>query len=306
MNRRETLQTLGIASAALVMAPLACTPTDNKKKTDFRYCLNTSTIRGQQQGLEKDIETAARAGYGAVELWIRDIEIYQNDGKTLSQLNSFIKDNGLEVASAIGFAPWMVDDSAVSKQGFAQMEREMEIMAALDCKRIAAPAAGQFVNPKLDLFDAGEKYGQLIELGRKTGVMPQLEFWGASTVLSHIGQILMIGAIANKPDVRFLPDVYHMFRGGSGYDTLKILNGDMIEVFHMNDFPTHIQRTEQKDSDRVYPGDGGAPMQQIITDLKNMGGVKYLSLELFNPVYWEEDALEVASKGLEKMKKFSG
>jgi hypothetical protein len=34
-----------------------------------------------------------------------------------------------------------------------------------------------------------------------------------------------------------------------------------------------------------------------------MGGVKVLSLELFNRSYWEGDMLEVARTGLSKMKK---
>ena len=43
-------------------------------------------------------------------------------------------------------------------------------------------------------------------------------------------------------------------------------------------------------------------MKQILTDLVNMGGEKVLSLELFNRSYWEEDPLEVARTGLQKMK----
>jgi len=43
-------------------------------------------------------------------------------------------------------------------------------------------------------------------------------------------------------------------------------------------------------------------MSQILTDLKNMGGEKVFSLELFNRAYWEEDPLLVAKNGLAKMK----
>jgi 2-keto-myo-inositol isomerase len=114
----------------------------------------------------------------------------------------------------------------------------------------------------------------------------------------------MIAAVAGDPDVRLLPDVYHMFRGGTDYNTLKMLQGHTIEIFHMNDYVAHIPGHEQTDADRVYPGDGAAPMQQIMDDLKAMGGIKYLSLELFNRKYWEQDALTVARTGLEKMKKF--
>ena len=182
------------------------------------------------------------------------------------------------------------------------MEQEMEMLAEIGCKRIAAPAAGVSGDQPLDLFMAGEKYRKLLDLGRKTGVMPQLEFWGASNVLWHMGQILMIAAVANDPDVKILPDVYHMFRGGSGFDTLKMLKGNMIDIFHMNDYLPNIPREEQSDADRVYPGDGAAPMTQILTDLKNMGGEKVLSIELFNRKYWEEDALVVAETGLKKLK----
>ena len=109
-------------------------------------------------------------------------------------------------------------------------------------------------------------------------------------------------AAANDPDARILPDVYHLFRGGSGFEGLKLVNGKAIEVIHINDYPGNKPVHEQTDSDRVYPGDGAAPLKQILTDLKSMGGVKVLSLELFNKSYWSQDALAVAKTGLQKMK----
>jgi 2-keto-myo-inositol isomerase len=303
MNRRESIQTIGLAAAALAIPQFACVR-EKKSETDFRFCLNTSTINGQKLGIRKSIEIGAQAGYDSLEVWVRDVQAYIADGNSLAGLTQHIRDAGIEIANAIGFAPWMSDVDEVSKKGFEQMRNEMEMMATIGCTRIAAPPAGQFIQTELNLFEAGEKYRRLIELGRSMGVMPQLEFWGASPVLYQMGQIMMIAAVANDPDVRLLPDVYHMFRGGSGYNTLKMLSGNMIEVFHLNDFPAHIPRTEQKDADRVYPGDGAAPMKQIFEDLTRMGGIKHLSLELFNPGYWEEDPLMVAKTGLAKMKKF--
>ena len=132
--------------------------------------------------------------------------------------------------------------------------------------------------------------------------MPQLEFWGSSPVLWHLGQVLMIAAAADDPDVKILPDVYHMFRGGSGFHALKMLNGDLIDLFHLNDYPATKPREKQDDGDRVYPGDGQAPLIQILTDLKKMGGEKILSLELFNRTYWKQDPLHVAKTGLDRMK----
>ena len=270
----------------------------SKGSSKFRFCLNTSTISAQNPGLLKYVEIASEAGYDGIEVWVRDVEDALKAGETLSSLKHFIEDHGIKVENAIGFAPWMAEGEA----GLIQMEKEMQMLAAIGCQRIAAAPAGVPSDKALDFFAAGEKYKRLLDLGRSTGVMPQLEFWGSSKVLWHLGQVLMIAAVADDPDARILPDVYHLFRGGSGFNALKMLSGELIDIFHLNDYPANKAREEQGDADRVYPGDGSAPIHQILTDLKNMGGEKVLSLELFNRTYWKEDPLQVAKSGLSKMK----
>ena len=302
MKRRDALQTMGLVTTALTLPQLAFSK-EKVPASKFRFCLNTSTIRGQKPGLEKYIEIAAKAGYDGVELWVQDVKEYKDQGHTLAALKKYIQDSHIVVEDAIGFAPWMVEDEQQRKAGFDQMRQEMEWMAELGCVRIAAPSAGVKTNVPLDLFKVGERYKQLLDLGRQTGVMPLLEFWGSSPVFYHFGQALLAASAANDPDVRILPDVYHLFRGGSGFECLKMINGKILDIIHFNDFPASIPRTEQQDKDRVYPGDGVAPLKQIITDLSNMGGTKVLSLELFNLEYWKNDPFSVAKTGLEKMRK---
>jgi 2-keto-myo-inositol isomerase len=301
ISRRNALSAMALGTLGLTN-PVPLRGEVSKSPSTFRYCLNTSTISGKNPGLLKYIEIASKAGYDGIEVWVKDVEAALKAGQSLSSLKRFIEDHGLQVESAIGFAPWMTDGEA----GFIQMEKEMQMLAGIDCRRIAAPPAGVPVVKALDLFAVGEKYKKLLDLGRKIGVMPQLEFWGSSPVLWHLGQVLMIAAVADDPDVKILPDVYHMFRGGTGFDALKMLNGSLIDIFHMNDFPENKPREQQDDADRVYPGDGAAPMSQILIDLNNMGGEKVLSLELFNRNYWEEDPYLVAERGLAKMKSLVG
>jgi 2-keto-myo-inositol isomerase len=299
ISRRNAIKSLGLGAGALFTSnSVQAVPL--QQSSQFSYCLNTSTIMGQKPGLLGYLDIAARAGYDGVELWIRDLQEYIEAGHSVNSLRKVIGDHGLTFENAIGFAPWMVDEEAKRKAGFEQMEREMQLLADLDCKRVAAPAFG--VDAPLDLFEAGKRYKSLLDLGRKTGVMPQLEFWGAFPYFHHLGQVLMVAAVADDLDARILPDVYHLYRGGSGYEGLKMLSGNSVEIFHMNDFVLHIPREDQQDKDRVYPGDGAAPMKQILGDLHAMGGRKVLSLELFNPEYWKQDALTVAKTGLEKMK----
>jgi sugar phosphate isomerase/epimerase len=297
INRRKAISNIALLSSSALLST-SCTSKSKIDQGEFRFCLNTSTISGKNPGILKYIDIAAEAGYDGIEVWIRDIRAYLDEGNTLASLKQYIDDRGIEVENAIGFAPWI----SGGKQGMVQMKEEMEMLASIGGKRIAAPPAGVPADEPLDFFLAGQKYAEILELGRQTGVMPQLEFWGASPVMWHIGQALMVAASADDPDVRLLPDIYHMFRGGSGFDSLKMLNGHVIEIFHMNDYVGSIPREEQTDADRVYPGDGVGPVKQVLRDLKNMGGVKVLSLELFNRSYWEQDPLQVARTGLDKMR----
>lgn len=300
-TRRNLLKTLALAPMAVAASPLVAQTTEKREST-FKYSLNTSTIRGQKLTLPQIIELAARAGYDGFEPWMMEIQAYLSEGKTLASLKKLASDAGLEFFDCIGFPTWMAQDEAKSKTGFSQMESEMGILSELGCPRVAAPAIG--TDAPLDLLQAGEKYKRLLEIGRKTGVMPQLEFWGAFPSFFHLGQAMAVAAAADDKDAKILADVYHLFRGGSGFEGMKMLDGHAIDIFHMNDFPKEIPRTEQQDKDRVFPGDGGAPMQDLANTLKSKGGQIILSLELFNPTYYAMDAEYVIKTGLEKMKRF--
>jgi sugar phosphate isomerase/epimerase len=75
-----------------------------------------------------------------------------------------------------------------------------------------------------------------------------------------------------------------------------------MHCFHLNDYPATPPRETIRDADRVYPGDGVAPLPAMLKSLLATGFRGFLSLELFNPTYWQQDALTVARTGLEKMR----
>lgn len=268
----------------------------------FRYSLNMGTVMGHKLSLEQEIEVAAKAGYVAVEPWIRKIEEYRNGGGSLKDLGKRIRDLGLTVEGAIGFTRWIVDDDAARAQGLEQYKREMAMLAEMGGKRIAAPPAGATGEPKLDLTKAAERYCALLEIGDEIGVTPALEIWGASKNLARLSEAAFVAIESGHPKASIIPDVYHMYKGGSDFDGLKLLSDHAVPVFHMNDYPADPPRDRISDRDRVFPGDGIAPLSQILRDLYDNGGGTVLSLELFNPMYWREDAVTVAKTGLEKMK----
>lgn len=270
----------------------------------FRYCLNTSTVRAAKLPLPELVEIVSKAGYDGIEPWIGEIDRFVKQGGKLSDIRKQLEDSGLQVESAIGFPRWAVDDQQQRKAGFEEAKRGMDLVRQLGGKRIAAPPAGinSKNSPKVDLFDVAKRYHDLLDLGVSMEVIPQVEIWGSAKNLSHISEAIFVATAANHPAAAILPDIYHLFRGGSGFDWIRMMSADAIQIFHMNDYLTEPVREQQNDSMRVYPGDGIAPMKLIFQSLQKIGFQGALSLELFNKEYWKQDPTLVAKTGLEKMK----
>lgn len=267
-----------------------------------KYSLNTSTIRGQKVGLEREVEIAAQAGYDAIEPWMGTIGDFVKNGGSLKDIGKKIRDLGLTVESAIGFARWIVDDDAERAKGFEEAKRDMDTLQQLGGKRIAAPPVGAHDKGPVDLLKAAERYRQLCELGRQFGIVPECEVWGFSKALSRLGETAFVTLESAHPDATILPDIYHLFKGGSGFEGLRQLSSHAVQVFHVNDYPADLPREKISDKDRVYPGDGIAPMTDILRSVIRPDRPIVLSLELFNPEYWKQDPLQVARTGLEKTK----
>jgi 2-keto-myo-inositol isomerase len=275
---------------------------DAKKDKPFAYMLNTATIMGQKLSLTQQIDVAAKAGYDAFEPWVRDIEAHVSKGNTVKDAAKRLKDHGLKVESAIGFAAWIVDDEAARKKGLEQAKRDMALVQELGGGRIAAPPVGATEKAMTDLRKVADRYFALCEVGDKVGVVPQVELWGFSKSLSRLGETALVVIDSGHPKACLLADVYHLHKGGSGFGGLKLLGGTSMQVFHMNDYPAAPPREKIRDEHRVYPGDGVAPLAAMLRDLHKVGFRGALSLELFNREYWKQDALHVAKTGLAKMK----
>ena len=304
-SRRDLLGAAGAVLAMAAVAPVSAaepSATDRSAGDRFGFCLNTSTISGANLTIVEQIDVASKAGYGAIEPWVRDIDEYAKKGGSLKDLAKRIADAGLAVPDAIAFSPWIIDDDAQRAKGLEAMKRDMETVAQIGGRRIAAPPVGATDIANLDLRKAAERYRDLLELGQEAGVQPLLELWGFSKALSRLGEVAYVTIESGRPDASMLLDIYHLHKGGSGFTGLRQINGAALHIIHMNDFPASPDREHITDAHRVYPGDGVAPLRQILQDLRDSQFRGFLSLELFNREYWKQSPMKVAKTGLEKMR----
>lgn len=274
-----------------------------RRANSFLYALNTSTISGSKPSITAAMRIAAAAGYDGIEPWIRELDAHVGAGGSLDDLRKQANDLNLKVVDAIGFFEWAVDDTTRRAKALEEARRNMEQVARVGGVRIAAPPFGatDANGPKLDLARVAERYRDLLNLGTKMGVTPLVEIWGFSKNITTLAEAAAVAIGADHGGAAILADVYHLHKGGSGVGGLELLAPGVVPVLHINDYPTKARET-LSDADRVYPGDGVAPLTPILRALNHPGVPVALSLELFNRDYWKLDPAAVAATGLAKIR----
>ncbi len=294
-----------LTAAAASIPTTAIIPTVAAAETRYQggaspwpLVMNASTIR--PASLEEKLAVTAKAGWDGIELWINELDDYENEGNDLKELGKRIADMGLYVPNVIGLWSCMPASREAFDESLEATRKRMRQSADVGSLYVAA-----IPTPDREDFDlkwGSEMYRELMRIGRDDyNINVAFEFVGFLKSVYRFGQACAVAFDANDRGAAMIMDTFHLFRGDSGFDAIKHVQGDFIADFHWNDVPADIPREEQGDEHRIYPGDGVLPLSQVLRDLKAINYKRALSLELFNRPLWERPAEEIAVEGLEKM-----
>jgi 2-keto-myo-inositol isomerase len=299
--RREFL-TVGAATALA----LGQTEAQERSSAPKRYqngqspwpiCLDTATIR--PASLKDKVSIAAEAGYDAIEPWDNELARYEAEGGDLKALGAEIRDRGLFVPSMIGLWDAIPATEEAWKASLEASRNRMRMASAVGAQHVQV-----IPGPARENFDhkwGADRYRELLEIGLNDyNLNPAMVFVKFLPGSRRLGLASAIAIDADHPKAKIIPDVFHMYIGDSGFNGLKHIRGDFIAIFQFNDAPASPPKAELEDRHRVYPGDGILPLEQCLKDLASIGYTGCVSLELYNPAYWEQDHLEVAKTGLRK------
>ena len=306
MKRRNFIglsSTIGLMAGILPTAAIAETKQVEQKGKRYQngaspwpICLDTATIR--PASLKDKVSIAAEAGFDGIEPWDSELEEFEKNGGNLKALGAEIKKLGLKVPSVIGL--WNAIPGTMPEFELSLKETRRRMRMAHD---IGAEHIQTIPNTLPENYNqkwVAERYRDIIEIGMKEfNIKPALVFVKYFTIKT-LGQAVGIAMDANHPNALVIPDVYHMYISGGGFEGLKMLKGDAIAIFQFNDAPNTPAFKDLKDEHRVYPGDGILPLTSIFKDLKATGYKGFISLEMYNPNYYKEDLLQVAKTGLRK------
>lgn len=263
----------------------------------FQYSLNSSTIKPTPI-LDK-IRVAAAAGYTGIELWHDDIEQYLGNGGRIEDISTALHEHGLAVPTTIYLKGWWDPEAADYAADMDLIRQRLERSAAVGARHVVAspPPWKEVDYPRL-----ADQYRSLLELGRSHGVRPAFEYLGFVDEVNSIAKALRVLDGANDADACIVLDPFHDFRGGAGHEDIARLSANRIAVSHFDDAPASPPAAQQHDPDRVMPGEGCINLKRYLELLSQTGYDGFVSLELFREDLWQQDPLQVARMGLEKMR----
>jgi len=263
--------------------------------TRWQTCLNTSTIK--TTGILEKIRVTSEAGFDAIELWINDIYEYIGRGGEVRDIESALGDHGLTVPCMIALRGWGEAIGPEYRIMLEEARRRMELAARIGAPLVVATPPRQ----SCDLTQLTDRYGDLLQIGRELGIHPTFEyisfFQGAQTLDVAWQVVQNVG----EDDATLIADAFHTWNSPSREKLLKEIPGHRISHYHIDDGNPNLPRFQQTDPDRVMIGDGVIDLDAEIEMLVEIGYNGMISLELFNQQLWDQDPLEVARLGKQRL-----
>jgi sugar phosphate isomerase/epimerase len=245
---------------------------------DFRTAMEgwaKAGIRAVEPNLVKVREFAQKESPAAAKRLLDDLGL-----KAVSSSNQlFLPEPGPQRARAIEDLKWKV-----------------ELAQQIGADRIVCPSAGTGMYTADDYKQGVDNLREAAEIAKPHGITLMLEFARTSRFASCLPTAIKIVRETNHPNVRVMMDTYHFWGGPSKFEDLELLRDGELAHLHFEDVPAEPIRELQGQPDRVWPGEGVAPLRRIVETLKRKKYGGPVSIEMFNPAIQAMDPFEAAKK----------
>ncbi|MCC8164662.1 MAG: sugar phosphate isomerase/epimerase [Planctomycetes bacterium] len=251
--------------------------------------------------LEEDIRVAGECGYEVVELRSDKMEDYLKD-HSFDDLKALMRQCGVKpwTINAIGMST--MQDAAGEARVMKETERFTELAAAIDCPWIVACPGGHDGKSWDEIITkSAASFAKQADIAWKRKISLSFEFLGFPWAsVQTVSQAWAVVKAANRLNTGITIDTAHFYSGSSTLAEISALPVQALAVFHMNDL-VDKPKAEIGDYDRVMPGDGVIPLEDICVEVKRIGFNGVASIEIFNHDFNKQDPKAIAKKAIEKM-----
>ena len=280
----------------------------------MNIAMNTVTIK--QASFSDRLRLISEGGFPGVGLWIGEVEGYLKGSKAKpikELLEEYrltpveMQDSSYSTSTEKRPRPlheWQYLDGPERKKTLADAKDFFLRFSKLgiDCP-VVAVATYERVG---EIKDAAKDFRDLCRLADDFGVRVMLEFVGWSKQFHNLKPTWEVVSEANCHNGGMLIDTFHFVKAGSTIEDLKQVSMEKVFLVHIGDTKSlPLGNMEQARKFRFFPGEGEAPLKEIVACFEEKGYKGFYCLEIFNEKYWIENPATVVSKGKQSLEALS-
>lgn len=244
--------------------------------------------------LADKLESAARAGFGGVEIFENDLIGAPQDAR---QIAKKMRDLGLECTMFQPFRDLEGMPEPLRSAAFARMERKFEIMEALDtdlvllcsnCSPVALPERQRMLDDLHELGELAARHGKRIgyeALAWGRHVSDHRDAWSLVRDVDH-------------PSIGLVLDTFHSLARDVPNSSIGDIRAEKLFFVQLADAPRlSMDPLSWSRHFRVLPGQGDWPVAEYVAAIQRIGYDGWFSLEIFNDQFRAGAAAQLAVDG---------
>ncbi|NDC54601.1 MAG: sugar phosphate isomerase/epimerase [Planctomycetia bacterium] len=254
--------------------------------------------------LENILEDYAAGHVDAVDLWLGQADAFLEAHDVATLRERFLRHGIAPVAASF-------QGGLLTSQGDARREhwRTFEGRLAL-CGDLGIPVlvvAGDAFGP-LATQDLGRLSASLVEAAKRAadaGVRLALEFDARASFPDNLQSAVALVEDVGSPSLGVCLDWFHYTVGPSKPLDLWLLSRDNLAHVQLSDI-ADVPREMAGDTDRILPGEGSSPPDDLVRRLAEIGYPGAVAVELHNPALWRVPPRQFGEVAVTALRKLLG
>jgi 2-keto-myo-inositol isomerase len=243
-----------------------------------------------------DIHAYADAGWPGVEIWLTKLEQHLAT-HSIAATRKLLEDCRLVPAAASYQGGLLLSQGDQRKAHFDDLKRRLELCQGFGIPTLVVAADFAASPDPTALERAIVSLKQAAQWAAAFGVRLALEFRGRASFCASLDTAAALVAQCGEPNLGLCLDLFHYYTGPSKFEDLGLLGPANLFLVQVSDL-AGVPRELAEDNDRIFPGDGDFLLPAILQQLRAAGYDGYVSLEMFNPTFWQAKPAQIAALGL--------
>jgi sugar phosphate isomerase/epimerase len=259
----------------------------------MQICLSEATT--MPATFAEDVEACVGGGFPAIEVWLTKFEKHL-ESNSIADTRQLLSDKGVKLAAAAYQGGLLLSQGEQRKAHFDDFRRRLELCQGFGIGTLLVVADFVQAVDQTALERSVVSLTQAAQWAAAFDTRLALEFRARNTFCSSLDTAVRLVATCGEPNVGVCLDLFHFFTGPSKESDLELLSPENLFWVQVSDL-AGIPRELASDADRILPGDGDLPLQNLLAKLRERGYDGLVSLELMNPTLWQSKASQAADLG---------